>query len=64
MGQLLNDPILRDLVRLVGRHPDITGDYKTRLQLGLAQLDQELTDWRELTLRPASETEAPKRGKR
>jgi hypothetical protein len=56
--QQLADPILRDLIRLVARHADLSPDYKARLMTGLAAIDRELTD-----ARAEAEVE-PKRGKR
>ena len=55
--QLLDDPILRDVSRVVYRSADITADFKTRLMLGLGQIDRELKDSREL-LTPPEQTDA------
>ena len=43
----LDDPTLRECVRLVERHPDITGAYKVRLLNGLNATDVELAEGRE-----------------
>lgn len=62
MAQLLTDPILRDALRVVERHPDLTGEFKTRLMLGLGKLDAEVQEWRELA--EPQPVEPSKRGKR
>ncbi len=38
----LHDSILRDVMRVLDHHQDITPDFKTRLQGGLLRIDDEL----------------------
>lgn len=40
--QNLTDPILHDCVRIIDRHPDLSPQYKTRIIVGLAKIDEEL----------------------
>ena len=44
--QVLADPILRDVARIVERHAELSIDFKTRLLTGLAAIDRELVDAR------------------
>ncbi len=62
----LADAILKDVARVVERHPDLTPAFKTRLLLGLAERDRELQGWRQPV--PVSDLAEPagavKRGRR
>ena len=62
--QQLRDPILQDLILLAGRHPGLNPDQKTRLMLGLGQLDDELARLRVLEATARAETDLRKGGKR
>lgn len=48
MARQLDDPILRDTTRVIERSADIRPEFRGRLLDGLAAIDTELRDLREL----------------